>query len=75
MSKFWWFVLGLLVVLVVLSAIFSNLALGAGIGAFILVGALIYVTLKQKTEGDADVARAERGARELREELDARDNP
>ena len=75
MSKFWWFVLAVLVVLVALSAIFSNLALGAGIGAFILVGALIYVTVQQKKEGDAGVARAERGARELREELDARDNP
>ncbi len=74
MSKFWWSVLVVLVALVVLSAVFGNIGLGVGIGGFALVGALIYATVQQKREGDASLTRAERGARELREELEARDN-
>jgi len=76
MSKTWLVVLAVaLAALVIASTVFSNLALGAGIGAFILVGALIFLTVRQKAEGDTGVARAERGARELREELNAQDNP
>ena len=73
MSKSWLFVAAGLAALVVVSVVFGN-RIAAGAGAALLIGTIIYVTLAQR--GDrANIARAERGARELREELDAEDNP
>lgn len=73
MSKPWILLLVFFAVIVVLSGIYGN-QLGAGIGALLLIATIIYLTLRQR--GDrASVSRAERGARELREELDAEDNP
>ena len=73
MSKTWLFVAAGLAALVVVSVVFGN-RIAAGAGAALLIGTIIYVTLAQR--GDrANIARAERGARDLREELDAEDNP
>lgn len=73
MSRTWLLVAAGLIALVVISAIAGN-RIAAGAGAALLLGTIIYVTVSQR--GDrSSIARAERGARELREELDAEDNP
>lgn len=73
MSRTWLFVAAGLVALIVISVIAGN-RIAAGAGAALLIGTIIYVTLAQR--GDrSNIARAERGAKELREELDAEDNP
>ena len=73
MSRTWLFVAAGLVALIVISVVAGN-RIAAGAGALLLIGTIIYVTVSQR--GDrSNVARAERGARELREELDAEDNP
>lgn len=73
MSRTWLLVAAGLVALVVISVIAGSRIL-AGAGAALLLGTIIYVTVTQR--GDrSNIARAERGAKELREELDAEDNP
>jgi hypothetical protein len=73
MSRTWLLVAAGLVILVVISVVAGN-RIAAGAGAAILLGTIIYVTVTQR--GDrSSIARAERGAKELREELDAEDNP
>lgn len=73
MSRTWLLVAAGLVALIVISVIAGN-RIAAGAGAALLIGTIIYVTLAQR--GDrSSIARAERGAKELREELDAEDNP
>jgi hypothetical protein len=73
MSKTWLFVAAGLVALIVVSMIAGN-RIAAGAGAALLIGTIIYVTLAQSRDR-SNIARAERGAKELREELDAEDNP
>jgi hypothetical protein len=73
MSKAWLFIVAGLVALLVISMIFGN-QIAAGAGAALLIGTIIYVTLAQRRD-PSNIARAERGAKELREELDAKDNP
>ena len=73
MSKTWLFVAAGLAALVVVSLILGS-HIAAGAGAAVLIGTIIYVTVAQR--GDrSTIARAERGAKELREDLDAEDNP
>jgi len=73
MSRTWLLVAAGLVALVVISVI-AGTRIAAGAGAALLLGTIIYVTVTQR--GDrSNIARAERGAKELREELDAEDNP
>jgi hypothetical protein len=73
MSRTWLLVAAGLIALVVISVI-AGTRIAAGAGAAILLGTIIYVTVTQR--GDrTNIARAERGAKELREELDAEDNP
>lgn len=73
MSRTWLFVAAGLVLLIVISVVAGN-RIAAGAGALLLIGTIIYVTLAQR--GDrSSIARAERGAKDLREELDAEDNP
>ena len=74
MSKTWWFVVAVLVALVIISTAYGN-RFGAIGGAAILLGTIIYATLANRRASPREEARAERGARELREELDAEDNP
>jgi len=73
MSRTWLFVAAGLVALVVISVIVGS-HIAAGAGAVLLIGTIIYVTLAQRG-GRSNIARAERGAKELRDELDAEDNP
>lgn len=73
MSKAWLFVVAALLALLVISVIFGN-RIAAGAGALILIGTIIYVTLAQRRDRST-IERAERGAKELREELNAEDNP
>ena len=73
MSRLWLFVVAALLALLVISKIFGN-RIAAGAGAAILIGTIIYVTLAQRGNRST-IERAERGAKELREELDERDNP
>ena len=73
MSRTWLMVAAGLFVLVVISVIAGN-RIAAGAGAALLLGTIIYVTVTQRRDRSS-VARAERGAKELREELDAEDNP
>lgn len=73
MSRTWLLVAAGLVVLVIVSMVVGS-RIVAGVGAAILLGTIIYVTVTQRRDR-ASIARAERGARELREELDAEDNP
>jgi hypothetical protein len=49
--------------------------IAAGGGAVLLLGGLIYGYLYNKSGSQAQVDRAERGAAELREDLDREDNP
>lgn len=73
MSKAWLFLVAALVALLVISVVAGN-RIAAGAGALLLIGTIIYVTLAQRRD-PSNIARAERGAKELREELDAEDNP
>jgi len=73
MSRTWLFVAAGLLALLVVSMVFGN-QIAAGAGALLLIGTIIYVTVSQRRDR-SNIARAERGARELREELDAEDNP
>ena len=73
MSRTWLFVAAGLLALLVISMVFSN-QIAAGAGALLLIGTIVYVTVSQRCDR-SNIARAERGARELREELDAEDNP
>ena len=73
MSKGWLFIVAALVALLVISMVFGN-QIAAGAGALLLIGTIVYVTVSQRRDR-SNIARAERGARELREELDAEDNP
>lgn len=73
MPRTWLLVAAGLVVLIVISVVAGN-RIAAGAGAALLLGTIIYVTVTQR--GDrSNIARAERGAKELREKLDAEDNP
>lgn len=73
MSRTWLFVAIGLIALIAISVIAGN-RIAAGAGAALLIGTMIYLTIAQRRD-PSNIARAERGARELREELDARDNP
>lgn len=73
MSRTWLLVAAGLIALVVISVIAGN-RIAAGAGAAILLGTIIYVTVTQRSDRSS-IARAERGAKDLREELDAEDNP
>ena len=73
MSKTWLFVAAGLVLLIVISVVAGN-RIAAGAGAALLIGTIIYVTLAQRRDRST-IERAERGAKELREELNAEDNP
>jgi hypothetical protein len=73
MSRTWLLVAAGLIALVVISVI-AGTRIAAGAGAAILLGTIIYVTVTQRSDR-TNIARAERGAKELREELDAEDNP
>jgi hypothetical protein len=73
MSRTWLFVAAALLALLVISIVFGN-RIAAGAGALLLIGTIVYVTVSQRRDR-SNIARAERGARELREELDAEDNP
>jgi hypothetical protein len=73
MSRTWLFVAAGLLALLVISMVFGN-QIAAGAGALLLIGTIVYVTVSQRRDR-SNIARAERGARDLREELDAEDNP
>ena len=73
MSRTWLFVAIGLIALIAISVIAGN-RIAAGAGAALLIGTMIYLTIAQRRD-PSNIARAERGAKELREELDARDNP
>jgi len=73
MSRTWLFVAAGLLALLVISMVFGN-QIAAGAGALLLIGTIVYVTVSQRRDR-SNIARAERGAKELREELDAEDNP
>lgn len=73
MSRTWLFVAIGLIALIAISVIAGN-RIGAGVGAALLIGTIIYLTISQRRD-PSNIARAERGAKELREELNARDNP
>ena len=73
MSKTWLFVAIGLAALIVISMIAGN-RIAAAAGAALLIATIIYVTLAQRGNRSG-IARAERGAKRLREKLDAEDNP
>lgn len=69
MSKYWWFVLAAVAVLFIASVAFGS-RIAAGGGAALLLGAIVYATLRTRGGPPGQIARAERGARELREEIE-----
>jgi|GEM_PF-5066482 hypothetical protein len=69
MSRKWLFgLLALVVVLFVVSVAFGS-RLAAGGGAALLLAAIVYATIRNRGGSPEEIARAERGARELREEI------
>ena len=50
-------------------AVFVDNRIAAGAGALLLIGGIIYATIRSKGATPAQDARAERGARELHEEI------
>lgn len=69
MSKSWLFVFAAVAVLFVVSVALGS-RIAAGGGAALLLGAIVYATLRTRGGSTAEIARAERGARELREEIE-----
>jgi hypothetical protein len=73
MPKTWLFLVAALLGLLVLSMVAGN-RIAAGAGALMLIGTIIYVTVSQRRDSK-NFAQAEQGAKDLREDLNARDNP
>jgi len=71
MSKYWIFVLAAVAVLLVASLVLGS-RLAAGGGAVLLIGAIIYATVRTQTN-TRGVAQADAGAKRLREQLEAED--
>jgi hypothetical protein len=68
MSKYWLIILAAVAVLLLVSVVLET-RLAAGGGALLLIGAIIYQTVRNRTDPKG-FARAERGAQELRDDLE-----
>jgi len=69
MSKYWLFILAAVAVLFIVSVAYGS-RIAAGGGAALLLGAIVYATLRTRGGSPGEIARAERGARELRKEIE-----
>lgn len=67
MSKSWLIILAAVAVLLILSVVYET-PLAAGGGAVLLIGAIIYQTVRNRRDPKG-FARAEQGAKDLRDEL------